>query len=72
MPYLIPKLPGVKFIPLRTSGGELIQGSGLFVKISKETSMSAASISASAPAAKLHSRPRLMHQANVEESLNLN
>lgn len=29
---------GIKFIPLRTPGGELIPGSGLFVKIKKEVS----------------------------------
>eukprot|EP00731_Ephydatia_muelleri_P028731 Em0020g375a len=62
--------PGVKFVPLRTSGGELIQGSGLFVKITKETSISAAGVSSAAPVKQLRSRPHLTHQANVEESLN--
>ena len=28
--------PGIKFIPLRTSGGELIPESGLFVRIKKK------------------------------------
>ena len=66
----IPTLSGVKFVPLRTSGGELIQGSGLFVKITKETSISAAGVSSAAPVKQLRSRPHLTHQANVEESLN--
>ena len=65
----IPTLSGVKFVPLRTSGGELIQGSGLFVKITKETSISAVGVS-TAPVKQLRSRPHLTHQANVEESLN--
>jgi len=32
---LISLMPGIKFIPLRTSGGELIPDSGLFVRIKK-------------------------------------
>ena len=61
-------LSGITFVPLRTSGGELIQGSGLFVKITKETSISAAGVSSAAPVKHLRSRPRLTYQANVEES----
>eukprot|EP00731_Ephydatia_muelleri_P028757 Em0020g401a len=67
---LLSLIPGVKFVPLRTSGGELIQGSGLFVKITKETSISAVGVSSAAPVKQLRSRPHLTHQANVEESLN--
>ncbi|KAL5474054.1 hypothetical protein EMCRGX_G028627 [Ephydatia muelleri] len=57
--------PGIKFVPLRTSGGELIQGSGLFVKITKETSINAAGVSSTAP----RSRPYFTRQASFEEML---
>ena len=36
---------GIKFIPLRTPGGELIPGSGLFVQIKKTTESSAPKVS---------------------------
>ena len=34
--YLLSLFPGIKFIPLRTPGGELIPESGLFVQIKKK------------------------------------
>ena len=37
MSLFLPSHSGIKFIPLRTPGGELILESGLFVKIKKMT-----------------------------------
>ena len=56
---------GIKFIPLRTPGGELIPGSGLFVKIKKKEATEPASETAQ-PTSSRQSSNRMKRQEAIE------